>query len=170
MPINRLLPIIYGQLIGDENFLGVQHYYSGTENQCCQVHLGKARQVGLYHAQGGDVGTWSSMWTTPFSRYGQQFFPSYNQVPIDVTPRPGWPISPVHTRSPFNSGVNLINVSKVYCSRKWQHHQNVLSRNPNLHPRLGGRCPDHLAMLRITKHTHAQTTHTIKMSEIIFIV
>ena len=25
MPINRLLPIVYGQLTGDEIFLGVQH-------------------------------------------------------------------------------------------------------------------------------------------------
>ena len=36
--------------------------------------------LGLYHAQGDDVGTQSPTWTTPISGHGQQFdicFPSY---------------------------------------------------------------------------------------------
>ena len=39
-------------------------------------------------SQGDGVGTRSPTWTTPISGHGQQFdicFPSYYQVPIDVT-------------------------------------------------------------------------------------
>ena len=53
-------------------------------------------------SQGDGVGTQSPTWTTPISRHGQQFdicFPSYYQVPIDVTA--GWAASLVNTKSPF---------------------------------------------------------------------
>jgi len=49
-------------------------------------------------SQGDGVGTLGPTWTTPISRHGQQFdicFPSYYQVPIDVTA--GWAASLVNT-------------------------------------------------------------------------
>ena len=71
---------------------------------CWQIYLGRAsvQQVGLYHVQGDGMGTQSPTWITPISGHGQQFdicFPSYYQVPIDVTA--GWAASLVNTRSPF---------------------------------------------------------------------
>ena len=50
---------------------------------CPQWH-----SIGLNHAQGDGVGTQGPTRTTPISGHGQQFdicFPSYYQVPIDVT-------------------------------------------------------------------------------------
>ena len=47
-----------------------------------------APQMGLYHALGNGVSTCSPTWTTPINGHGRQFdicFPSYFQVPIDVT-------------------------------------------------------------------------------------
>ena len=41
MPINRLLPIIDGQLTGDKIFLGVQHYYIDC-NVCATKPYGKS--------------------------------------------------------------------------------------------------------------------------------
>ena len=61
---------------------------SGAMSQCWQIHLEEGWCLRLNHAQGDGVGTQGPTWTTPISGNGQQFdicFPSYYQVPIDVT-------------------------------------------------------------------------------------
>ena len=96
-------------------------------------------------------------------RHGQLSicFPSLHQVPIDVTA--GWAASPVGTRSPgthFNSWVDWSSVSKVSCSRNNNNNTKVsqLGIEPGTF-RLQGRCPNHLAMLPHTTHTHTCNGH-----------
>jgi len=87
-------------------------------------------------------------------------FPSYYQVPIDVTA--GWDVSPVNMRSPFNRWVNWSNASKVSCSRKQQQqHQSVLSGNQTSNLPISRPVPQPLGYATQTcTHTPPPHTHT----------
>ena len=96
-------------------------------------------------------------------------FPSYYKVSIDVIA--GWAVSPVDTRSPFNSWSNA---SEVSCLKKQQLHQSILSGNQTCNPLISTPVPwplpylathtqacMHARMCTHTRaHAHAHTKHT----------
>ena len=92
-------------------------------------------QMGCTMSLDDGVGTQSPTRSTPISETWTAVdicFPSYYQVPIDVTAR--WAPSLVNTSSYLYSWVDWSSVSKLSCSRKEQQHQSGYHRASNPQP------------------------------------